>query len=575
MVTGHADPKYTFWSGFGEILFPVPIPFILSKADRECGTLRSAHTQAFRIFKAKHRWRTRFCDIISKMDTLSGQLAQLEQAELVRRLAEAEPAYLFKHALTQEMASDSLLLKHRRAIHYRVAEAYERLYADRLAEIPGVLAYHYAQAGDDAKTARYSLQAAEVAVRLFAYPEARGHLIRALDALRRLPDTQEHRRQRVDAVFWYGEVAWGAFVPDEMLGLVTEAAELANTLANPDGTTGDPRRRVQIHTRLTGLYLARGQYREAVRHARQIEAEASRLGDRVLIATSAAQLGITLMAQGYFADAIPHLLQAVTFSEEATDRWEWYGALGALGTSRAMGGHFEEGLADVQHALARVEESRNGFGITQTRAFLMSISLAQSDMTRLGVEGERAAEVAVKFDMPLHAALALGFKALASSRLGRTRDALETMAVAQAMGERVGGQIMLSDWLAAAGAEIAHNAGKPEDAMRLAEQTVALAQSCDGIFAEGWAQRVWGQASAKGKGGKRKKEAEGHLARSLELFERGGAVVEAARTHVAWGEVLQARGNAKAAREHFEKAAAQFQASELTSEMERARVLLD
>ena len=508
------------------------------------------------------------------MDPLSVQLAQLEHAQLVRPLAEEELAYLFKHALTQETAYESLLVKKRRAIHRRVAEAYEQLYADRLGEYAAVLAYHYAQAGDDAKTMEYSLQAAEAAVRLFAYPEARGHLIRALDALQRLPDTQEHRRRRVDAIFWYVEVAWGAFVPDELFGLVLEAEALANSLQNPDGTTGDPRRLVQIHTRLTGLHIARGEYREAIRYARQGHAEASGLADRIIIATPAAQLGIVLVGQGYFADAVPYLVQAITLLEETSDRWEWFGSLGSLGTSLAMGGQVEEGLAEVQRALIRMEASQNRFGITQTRAYLLTACLEQEDMTRLLVESERTVEVAAKSEMALHASLALGFKALAQSRLGQPQDALETMAAARAMGARVGGQLMMSDWLAAANAEIAHNAGKLEDAIRLAEQAVALAQSCDGIFAEGWAQRVWGQASANAEGGRQNDEVDGHLARSLELFERGGAVIEAARTRVAWGQVLQARGKAEAAREHFEKAAAQFQASELTSGLERTQHLI-
>src|SRR5438128_5221350 len=127
------------------------------------------------------------------MNTLTVQLAQLENAQLVRALAEEELAYLFKHALTQETAYDSLLVKKRREIHRRVAEGYEQLYVDRLAEYIVVLAYHYAHAGDDAKTIEYSLQAAEAAMRVFAYPEALGHFTQGLEALRRLPDTQEHR----------------------------------------------------------------------------------------------------------------------------------------------------------------------------------------------------------------------------------------------------------------------------------------------------------------------------------------------------------------------------------------------
>ncbi len=70
-------------------------------------------------------------------------------------------------------------------------------------------------------------------------------------------------------------------------------------------------------------------------------------------------------------------------------------------------------------------------------------------------------------------------------------------------------------------------------------------------------------------------EADAHFEKSLSLFKEGEAVIEAARTHLAWGQVLQARGDAELAREHFEKAAAQFEASGLTEELEQTERLSD
>ena len=134
---------------------------------------------------------------------------------------------------------------------------------------------------------------------------------------------------------------------------------------------------------------------------------------------------------------------------------------------------------------------------------------------------------------------------------------------------------MMSDWLAAATAELACNAGNSEEAVRLAGLAVAQAQLSDGIFAEGWAQRVWAQAGAKAEGASQAEQVDEHFARSLELFERGGAVLEAARTRVAWGSALQARGKAEPAREHFERAAAQFRASAMTGELERTHALIN
>ena len=52
------------------------------------------------------------------MDAIDLQLAQLESAGLIRQVAEQpERAYLFQHALIQEVAYESLLKADRRRLH--------------------------------------------------------------------------------------------------------------------------------------------------------------------------------------------------------------------------------------------------------------------------------------------------------------------------------------------------------------------------------------------------------------------------------------------------------------------------
>ena len=69
--------------------------------------------------------------------------------------------YIFKNALTQEVAYDSLLRQRRRHIHGRIAETIEKLYADRLEEHYEMLAHHYERSGDAAKAVEYLILAGE------------------------------------------------------------------------------------------------------------------------------------------------------------------------------------------------------------------------------------------------------------------------------------------------------------------------------------------------------------------------------------------------------------------------------
>jgi class 3 adenylate cyclase/tetratricopeptide (TPR) repeat protein len=111
---------------------------------------------------------------------LSAILPQLENAQLVRHLVEEEPAYMFKHALTQETAYKSLLRPKRREIHLRVAEIYERTYTDRLDEYAALLARHFEFAEEHSKALEYLMRAAEWARRAAAHREEIEFLARAI-----------------------------------------------------------------------------------------------------------------------------------------------------------------------------------------------------------------------------------------------------------------------------------------------------------------------------------------------------------------------------------------------------------
>ena len=59
-----------------------------------------------------------------------------------------ELEYTFKHALIQEVAYNSLLLKQRIEIHAKVGFAIESFFTDKLDEFYEILAYHYSLGED-------------------------------------------------------------------------------------------------------------------------------------------------------------------------------------------------------------------------------------------------------------------------------------------------------------------------------------------------------------------------------------------------------------------------------------------
>lgn len=171
-------------------------------------------------------------------------------------------------------------------------------------------------------------------------------------------------------------------------------------------------------------------------------------------------------------------------------------------------------------------------------------------------------------------AIGLGFEAWALSMLGQHQTAEGRMVDAFAEGEKIGGRWVLGDWIGSARAELALNAGRPEEAIVRAEAAIATASAIGGIFAEAVARRVWGMALAR-LDGNQQEESDLRMRASIELFEVGQCVLEVAHTHLAWGQLCLDRGDGVAAIEHLEQAGALFKSSGLTGRAKEARAALN
>jgi class 3 adenylate cyclase/tetratricopeptide (TPR) repeat protein len=121
-------------------------------------------------------------------------LRDLKAIELIyEKSAFPELAYMFKHALTHEVAYNSLLVQSRKELHRLIGLAIEELYADRLAEQYEVLAYHFSRGEAWAKAFEYLRKAAEKAAQTFATREAIALYDQAMEAAAQLREAVDAR----------------------------------------------------------------------------------------------------------------------------------------------------------------------------------------------------------------------------------------------------------------------------------------------------------------------------------------------------------------------------------------------
>jgi tetratricopeptide (TPR) repeat protein len=126
----------------------------------------------------------------AEVDKHVDTLLKMEMIREAARVPEVE--YVFRNPMTQEAVYQTILLKRRREFHRRVGEAMEALYPERLEAHFGLLAYHFALAGEHAKAIAYYRRASQQAIALFAYDDAIQNLQAALDLIKALAPTAMH-----------------------------------------------------------------------------------------------------------------------------------------------------------------------------------------------------------------------------------------------------------------------------------------------------------------------------------------------------------------------------------------------
>ncbi len=233
---------YSLAKRLDEIVVPDTIQdVIMARIDR----LEEAPKKTLQLASVIGRdFTQRLLDRIAEIrEATEESLRELKSSELVyEKSLFPELSYTFRHALTQEVAYNSLLVQRRRALHRLVGVAIEELYADRLAEQYEVLAHHFSKGEERAKALEYFLKAGDKAAQAFANREALALYEQALGLL-----GEENRGQRADVQKKLATVAQYLGDADASLRHAESAVELFEEL-------GDKRNAVAMHLHIQMLY---------------------------------------------------------------------------------------------------------------------------------------------------------------------------------------------------------------------------------------------------------------------------------------------------------------------------------
>src|SRR5262249_40094112 len=141
---------------------------------------------------------------------------------------------VFKHALTQEVAYNSVLIERRKVLHERAAQALEALFVGSVDEHLVDLSYHYSRSGNDSRAIDYLIREAEQAQQRSAYSQAANCLQQALTRLNNQPGGTERARKEIAMRAGLAEsaVVMSGYAAPEYENHLTRRHELAQRLSD-------------------------------------------------------------------------------------------------------------------------------------------------------------------------------------------------------------------------------------------------------------------------------------------------------------------------------------------------------
>lgn len=167
-------------------------------------------------------------------DTLAPALDRLVASQITLPAGSAQAgAYVFRHALIQDAAYQSLLLSRRRQYHSEIARALERRFPEAAESQPELIAQHYVAAAAPEQAIPYWIKAGERALARSVYLEPLAHFEQALELARGLPEGPAQSRRVLDLLLMVGHAHLRVLHLQEALQSFTEAAALARAIGAP------------------------------------------------------------------------------------------------------------------------------------------------------------------------------------------------------------------------------------------------------------------------------------------------------------------------------------------------------
>jgi tetratricopeptide (TPR) repeat protein len=504
--------------------------------------------------------------------TLQHGLRQLVEAELVyQRGVAAQATYIFKHALIQDTAYQSLLKSTRQQYHQRIAHVLAAQFPTIAETQPELLAHHYTAAGLNAQARPYWQLAGQRAVTRSAYREAAACYEQALEGLQHLPGGREAHAEAIDLRLALRNVLLPLGEQERILDHLRVAATLAEA-------GQDQPRLGWVTIYMTSCFYNLGQPENAVSTGQRALTMAIALGDVALHVQAAYYLGLAYHLLGQYRQAVELLGRNVAALEGGLVH-ERFGlpylpsvfSRTWLVWCLAELGAFDEGRAMSHEAIRIAEAVEQPWDLLAAYRGVGLLALGQGDMQAAIPVFERCLGLCQTWDIAGWFAIMaaqLGYTYALSGRMSEALPLLE-QAIVQAPAKRSVYHARLLGYLS----EAYLLDGRPEDALPLAVSALELARARKERGFQAYALHLVGEIAVQHTHSN-VDEAAAHYQQALALAEELGMRPLQAHCHRGLGLLYAAIGQREPARAELSTAIALYRAMEMTFWLPQAEATL-
>jgi TOMM system kinase/cyclase fusion protein len=410
--------------------------------------------------------------------TLRGGLYQLVEAEfLYQQGLPPQATYVFKHALIQDAAYQSLLRSTRQQYHQRIAQVLEVRFPEIAETQPELLAHHYTEAGLAAQAVGYWQQAGQRAHARAAPAEAVVHFTQGLALLPTLPDGPERVQQELTLQLALGPalMVTRGFAAPEVGAAYTRARLLCQQVEETPEL-------FRVLRGLFGFYEVQAQLQTAHELAEQLLHLAQRLQEPALLVEAHRALGDDLFYLGEFAQARQHLEQGLARYEAEQHHGHalLYGQDPGLGCLNYLAvvlwllGYPEQAQERSRQALALAHQRADPFSLSITRYQAARFHYYRREPQAVREHIEASLALAREQGFPLFEAMGTNLHGWSLTEPSQAEARLAQMHQGLAALKRTGSGLLVIHL--ARLAEAYGQGGQPGEGLTLVDEALAIGQ---------------------------------------------------------------------------------------------------